>query len=102
MDGKKQVLVGGGSDHVCCSEELPVKHGSVAEEVCTGKLEGNDAEDDIFGEGLRAAELCNLIANVEVSNRVQGLVYCLGVGCLCTPNRPGNQHRRRIPVKLVK
>lgn len=72
MDGEEQVLVGGSSDHVCCSEELPVEHGGIAEKVCAGKLESDDAEDDIFCERLRAAKLCDLARNIEVSNKVQG------------------------------
>lgn len=71
MDSEEQVLVGGSSDHVCCSEELPVENGGIAEEVCAGKLESDDAEDDIFCERLRAAELCDLVPSIEVRNRVQ-------------------------------
>lgn len=73
MDSEEQVLVGGSSDHVCCSEKLPVEHGGVAEEVGAGKLEGDNAEDDIFCERLRAAELCDLVPSIEVSNKFRDI-----------------------------
>lgn len=75
MDSQEEVLVGGSSDHVCCSEELPVKHGRIAEKVCTGELERDDAENDIFGERFRTAELRDLAINRSV-NKVQG---CAGI-----------------------
>ena len=68
VDSQEQVLVGGGSDHVCCSQELPVEDGSVTEEVCAGDLQGDNAEDDPFCERCRAAEFCNLDQDSGVSN----------------------------------
>jgi hypothetical protein len=38
VDSQEQILVGGGSDHVCCSQELPIEDRSITEEVCAGDL----------------------------------------------------------------
>lgn len=60
VDGEEEVLVRGGSDHVCSCEKFPVEHGGVAEQVGAEDLEGDNAENDIFGQGLWSAELGNL------------------------------------------
>lgn len=67
MDCQEEVLVGGGSDEVCCGQEPPVEDGGVAKEVCTGDLSGNDAENNIFGERFRTAKLGDL--NIAGSNQ---------------------------------
>lgn len=60
VDGEEEVLVRGGSDHVCSREKSPVEHGRVAEQVGAEDLKGDDAQNDIFGQGLWSAELGNL------------------------------------------
>lgn len=60
VDGEEEVLVGGGADNVGDSPELEGPEGGVAEEVGHGELEGDDAEDDVLGQGLGTAELGDL------------------------------------------
>jgi len=60
VDGEEEVLVCGGADDVGGEEEGPGEHGRVAEEVGTGDLERYDESDDVFCEGLGAAEFCYL------------------------------------------
>lgn len=60
VDGQEEVLVGGGADDVGGQEEGPRQERRVAEEAGAEDLDGHDEQDDVFGEGLRAAELGDL------------------------------------------
>ena len=60
MDGEEQVLVGGGTKDVGNGPELEREEGRIAEVVCEGDLEGDDAGDDVLGQRLVAAELGDL------------------------------------------
>jgi len=60
MDSQEQVLVAGGSDHVCCSQESPVEDGGVTEKVCTGYLQGYNSEDEPSCERFGTTKLRNL------------------------------------------
>lgn len=60
VDGKEEVLVGGGSKDVADEPELPVEERGVAERVSKGNLERDDAENDPFREWFRATELGDL------------------------------------------
>lgn len=63
VDGQEQVLVCSGSNHVGCSQELPVEDRGVAEQVGTEELDGYDEEDNPFCKRLGAAQLRNLAQN---------------------------------------
>lgn len=54
VDGQEQVLVCGGAKDVGDCPELPGPKGRRLEQVGEDNLEGDDAEDDIFGQRLRA------------------------------------------------
>ena len=60
VDGEEQVLIGGCSNHVGNSPELEREEGRVLEIPRASDLESDDAENDIFGQGLMTAELRDL------------------------------------------
>lgn len=92
VDSQEQVLVGGGSDHVCCGQEPPVEDGGIAEEVCAGQLQGDDAEDDPFCEGFRTAKLRNLERATQISIKP---LEILSVKCQDQGIRNGNRECAR-------
>lgn len=67
VDGKEKVLVGGGADNVGEHPELPGEERVVAEDVCAGNLERDDANDDVFCQWFGAAELGDLPGEFVVS-----------------------------------
>ncbi len=60
VDGEKEILVGSGSKDVGDGPELEREERGVAEEVGEEDLEGDNAGDDVLGQGLGAAELGDL------------------------------------------
>lgn len=64
MDGKEEVLVGGGSDQIRGCNKAPGQHRGVAEQVRAAYLERDDAQDDIFGYRFGTAELGYLFDRV--------------------------------------
>ncbi len=60
MDGEEEVLVGRGANHVCDGPELEGPEGRRLQVDGERDLEGDDAKDDVFGERLGTAELCDL------------------------------------------
>jgi hypothetical protein len=71
MNSEEQVLVRRSSNHVCRSQEAPVKDRGIAEEVRAGQLDRHNEENNPFCQGLRAAELGDLKVKIGVSNAVQ-------------------------------
>lgn len=61
MDGEEEVLVGGGAKDVADEPELPGEKGGVAEVPGPEDLHGDDAGDDVLCQGLRPAELGDLV-----------------------------------------
>ena len=62
VDGQEEVLVGRGAKNVANCPELPGPKGCVAKEMREVDLEGDDAGDDVLGQGLGTAELRDLTA----------------------------------------
>lgn len=60
VDGEEQVLVGGGAEDVGDGPEPEGPEGRVAKGAGEQDLEGDDAGDDVFGQRLGPAELCDL------------------------------------------
>lgn len=60
MDGEEEVLVCCRAKDIAESPELPRPKGGVAEEVGNVDLEGDDAGDDVLGQGFGTAELGDL------------------------------------------
>ena len=56
MDGKKEILVGRGANHVGDGPKLPRPKRRRLEKVGADKLEENDAGDNVFGQGFGSAE----------------------------------------------
>ena len=65
MNGEEEVLVCSGSNHICRCEKFPGEHGGVAKQVRAADLKGDDAQNDIFSQGLWSAELGHLKENTE-------------------------------------
>lgn len=61
VDREEQVLVGGRAHDVGDAPEGPGEERRVAEEDGRDDLEGDDTEDDVFGQGFMAAELGDLV-----------------------------------------
>lgn len=57
VDSEEQILVRRCTDNVCGEKEGPRKDWRVSKKVGAENLDGHDKEDDVFGEGLGAAEL---------------------------------------------
>lgn len=74
MDSEEQVLVRRSSNHVCRSQESPVKDRGIAEEIRACQLNRHDEENDPFRQGLGAAEFGDLKVKIEVSNCGSGTV----------------------------
>lgn len=64
VDGQEEVLVCCRAKHIAESPELPRPEGGVAEEVRNVDLEGDDAGDDVLGQGFGAAELGDLESGI--------------------------------------
>jgi hypothetical protein len=83
VDGEEEVLVGGGAEDVGDGPELPVEEGRVAQGAGEEDLEGDDAEDDPFSQGLGAAELGDLEGGtldlVKMEGEGRGVAH-LGMG----------------------
>jgi hypothetical protein len=55
MDSQEQILVRRRTDNVRRQEERPRQDRCITQEVGTGDLERDDAEDDVFGEWFGTA-----------------------------------------------
>lgn len=64
VDGEEEVLVGGGAEDVADEPELPGEEGGVAEVPGPEDLHSNDAGDDVLCQGLRPAELSDLLTRL--------------------------------------
>lgn len=66
MYGEEEVLVRGCADDVGEEPEIGGEEGRAADEVGAGYLDRDDEEDDIFGQGLRTAELRYLDRQIDL------------------------------------
>lgn len=78
VDGEEEVLVGGRTKDVGNGPELPRPERCRMEEASEDDLEGYDAEDDPFGQWLRATELGDLLRRGE--KRQRGLYLRVSIG----------------------
>ena len=46
----------------------------VAEEVCAGNLEGDEEEDDVYSQWLRATELGYLVLSVDLPQKLLNFI----------------------------
>lgn len=53
VDSQEQVLVGGGTDHVCGKEKLPREHRGIAKQISAANLKRDDSENKVFREWFR-------------------------------------------------
>lgn len=65
VDGEEEVLVSGGTEDITDSPELPRPKGRRLEEASEDDLEGDDAEDDPFGQWFGTAELRDLRVSLD-------------------------------------
>ena len=96
VDGQEQVLVRCRAKYVAEGPELPRPEGGVAEEVRNVDLEGDDAGDDVLGQGFGTAELGDLGATL-LARGPSGGVYAAAT-CLWVRLDNGQASR---PVRLL-
>jgi len=60
MNRQKQILIRSRANYIRGEEERPGEEGGGAEEVGGEDLEGDNEEDEVFGQGFGTAEFCYL------------------------------------------
>ena len=73
MDGQEKVLVGRGAKDVGYCPELPGPKGRRLKEAGKDNLQSDDAEDNVFGEGLGATQLGDLEDSLATRARADGV-----------------------------